>query len=149
NASRLARCRRSSRRCASGQLRPPDSACCPAPAACVAGGVAPTTPSGLQPPIHERRTLMTNPNGMATPKKALAGQIDRLEGILDGLAEALGGAVADAVRDTVGSAAREAVCQAVAETLALRQRDDRIPDGARPDEGATDSPSREAARSPL
>jgi hypothetical protein len=56
-------------------------------------------------------------NGARAPRKSLAGQIDRLDVILDGLAEALNGAVADAVRDAVGEAVREAVGATVRELL--------------------------------
>jgi hypothetical protein len=61
---------------------------------------------------------MTAPtdNGTA-PRKTLAQQIDRLDGILDGLDAALHGAVADAVREAVGPIVLEAVQLAVAETL--------------------------------
>jgi hypothetical protein len=62
---------------------------------------------------------MTAPtdNGVA-PRKTLAQQIDRLDGILDGLDEALNGAVADAVREAVGPIVLEAMQRAIAETLA-------------------------------
>jgi hypothetical protein len=61
---------------------------------------------------------MTAPtdNG-AAPRKTLAQQIDRLDGILDGLDAALHGAVADAVREAVGPIVLQAVQLAVAETL--------------------------------
>src|SRR5262245_49590357 len=51
------------------------------------------------------------------PRATLAGQIDRLDTILDGLAEALNESVADAVRKTVGEVVREAVGEAVREVL--------------------------------
>src|SRR3954470_3268582 len=59
-------------------------------------------------------TATMNKNG----RPSLAGQIDRLDGILDGLAEALNESVADAVRKTVGEEVREVVEQAVREVLA-------------------------------
>src|SRR5215475_8309582 len=51
------------------------------------------------------------------PRQTLAGQIDRLDTILDGLAEALNESVADAVRKTVGEVVRETVKETVSEVL--------------------------------
>jgi hypothetical protein len=51
------------------------------------------------------------------PRKSLASQLDRLDGILDGLSEALQGAVADAVKEAVGPMLREAVREAVVATV--------------------------------
>jgi hypothetical protein len=53
----------------------------------------------------------------AQPRQTLAGQIDRLDTILDGLAEALNESVADAVKRAMGEALREAVADAVREVL--------------------------------
>lgn len=51
------------------------------------------------------------------PRKSLAAQLDRLDGIIDTLAEGLTGAVADAVRDAVTAAVRQAVEQVLREVL--------------------------------
>jgi hypothetical protein len=51
------------------------------------------------------------------PRPSLAGQIDRLDTILDGLAEALNESVEAAVRDTVGQAVRDTVEAAVRDVL--------------------------------
>src|SRR5205823_3524884 len=61
-----------------------------------------------------------NVNGHV-PRKTLASQLDRLDGIIDTLAEGLNGAVADAVRDAVSSAVRQAVAQVLHEVLANPQ----------------------------
>ena len=61
-------------------------------------------------------TMTAKMNGQ--PRKSLAQQLDRLDGILDGLANSLNDAVADAVRDAVGRAAGEAVQLALRELLA-------------------------------
>jgi len=63
-------------------------------------------------------TTETATKNRRVPRATLAGQIDRLDGILDGLAEALNESVADAVRKTVGEEVREVVEQAVREVLA-------------------------------
>lgn len=52
------------------------------------------------------------------PRKTLASQLDRLDGIIDTLADGLTGAVADAVRDAVTAAVRQAVEQVLHEVLA-------------------------------
>src|SRR5947199_2679096 len=85
----------------------------------------------------------TNTNGPA--RKSLAGQIDRLDGILDGLAEGLQEAVATAVGQAVGDAVRQAVREAVAEILANAelQRHLRRADG----DAAPATPARDACRS--
>src|SRR5262245_6120787 len=62
-------------------------------------------------------TRNTTTNG-AVPRQTLAGQIDRLDTILDGLAEALNESVADAVRKTIGEVVRETVKETVTEVLA-------------------------------
>jgi hypothetical protein len=55
----------------------------------------------------------TLPNVNSQPRKTLASQLDRLDGILDGLEEALAGAVQDAV----GTAVKEAVKAVLNEVL--------------------------------
>lgn len=60
-------------------------------------------------------TTTLNPNGRA--RKSLAGQIDRLDSMLDGLADNLNEAVAQAVTEAVGAAVREAVATVLAEML--------------------------------
>jgi hypothetical protein len=50
-------------------------------------------------------------------RKTLAGQLDRLDSILDGLSEGLNGAVADAVREATGAAVEQAVHKALLEVL--------------------------------
>src|SRR5215468_3763081 len=55
-------------------------------------------------------------NGRAQ-RKSLAGEIDRLDDILDGLDAALAGSVEAAVRDVVGQAVRQAVDAALREAL--------------------------------
>src|SRR5262245_21557402 len=62
-------------------------------------------------------TTQTATKNGPVPRQTLAGQIDRLDSILDGLAEALNESVADAVRRTVGEVLREAVADAVREAL--------------------------------
>jgi hypothetical protein len=56
-----------------------------------------------------------------SPRKSLAGQLDRLDRILDGLSEALRESVADAVKDSLqdvlAGVVREAVSVAIRETL--------------------------------
>jgi len=65
---------------------------------------------------------MTTPNSNGhVPRKTLASQLDRLDGIIDTLAEGLNGAVADAVRDAVSDAVRQAVDQVLQEVLANPQ----------------------------
>src|SRR5262249_28268040 len=59
----------------------------------------------------------TNVNG-GVPRKTLASQLDRLDGIIDTLAEGLNGAVADAVRDEGVAAVRQAVEHVLREVLA-------------------------------
>jgi hypothetical protein len=61
-------------------------------------------------------TMNTSTNG--SPRKNLASQLDRLDGILDGLAEGLNDAVAGAVKDAVAVAVQEAVRGILAEVLA-------------------------------
>lgn len=53
----------------------------------------------------------------SVPRKTLASQLDRLDGIIDTLAEGLNGAVSDAVRDVVVTAVRQAVEQVLHEVL--------------------------------
>jgi hypothetical protein len=60
---------------------------------------------------------MENAAVNSRPRQTLAGQIDRLDSILDGLDDALAGAVADAVRAAVSLAVREAVEAAVKDVL--------------------------------
>src|SRR5688572_18017313 len=50
-------------------------------------------------------------------RKSLAGQLDRLDGIIDTLSEGLNGAVADAVRDAVTAAVQQAIRQVLTEVL--------------------------------
>src|SRR6516162_5347725 len=67
------------------------------------------------------KTLETN----GQPRKTLASQLDRLDGILDGLSEGLSDAVSSAVREAVGLAVREAVQAVLTELLtnpALREQ---------------------------
>jgi hypothetical protein len=67
------------------------------------------------------KTLETN----GQPRKTLASQLDRLDGILDGLSEGLSDAVASAVREAVGLAVQEAVQAVLTELLtnpALREQ---------------------------
>lgn len=61
-------------------------------------------------------TVKTMNNG--GPRKSLAGQIDRLEGMIDGLGEGLTESVALAVRGVLGQVVRDAVQTAVREVLA-------------------------------
>src|SRR5262249_35124431 len=61
-------------------------------------------------------TQQATKNG-PVPRQTLAGQIDRLDTILDGLAEALNESVADAVKKTMGEVLREPVSEAVREVL--------------------------------
>jgi hypothetical protein len=63
-------------------------------------------------------TTQNAPKNGAVPRQTLAGQIDRLDTILDGLAEALNESVADAVRKSVGEVVRETVKETVSEVLA-------------------------------
>lgn len=55
----------------------------------------------------------------ARPRRQLADQLDRMDGILDALADALPAAVRDAVRDGLGAAAREAVAAALTDPAVL------------------------------
>src|SRR5262249_43548657 len=54
-------------------------------------------------------TLDGNASGHGQQKKTLAGQLDRLDTIIDALDEALPGAVADAVQQAVSAAVKQAV----------------------------------------
>ena len=65
--------------------------------------------------------MTTNTSNGRVPRKTLASQLDRLDGIIDTLAEGLNGAVVDAVRDAVGDAVRQAVEQVLREVLANPQ----------------------------
>src|SRR4051794_12989128 len=56
-------------------------------------------------------------NANGRERKSLAGQIDRLDRVLDGLADNLNEAVADAVKAAVGAAVREAVAGVLTEVL--------------------------------
>jgi hypothetical protein len=60
-------------------------------------------------------TTQTTDNGRT--RKSLAGQIDRLDTILDGLSEGLNESVAEAVKEAVGIAVREAVQAVFTEIL--------------------------------
>jgi len=60
-------------------------------------------------------TPTMNRNGQQ--RKSLAGQIDRLDAILDGLSDGLNEAVADVVKEAVGVAVQEAVRAVLSEVL--------------------------------
>jgi hypothetical protein len=60
----------------------------------------------------------TKANDNGTPRKNLASQLDRLDGIIDALADGLNEAVASAVEQAVGLAVKEAVRATLAEALA-------------------------------
>jgi hypothetical protein len=58
-------------------------------------------------------TLDGNTSSHGQQKKTLAGQLDRLDTIIDALDEALPGAVADAVQQAVSAAVKQAACSLV------------------------------------
>src|SRR5580658_5390496 len=62
-------------------------------------------------------TVTLNPqvNGTTRQRKSLAGQLDRLDSILDGLDGALTGAITDAVKQAVSTAVAETVRATLAE----------------------------------
>lgn len=65
-------------------------------------------------------TLNHASNG-AAQRRSLAGQLDRLDHILDGLDQALSGAITEAVKDAVSSAVAEAVRATLLEIVANPQ----------------------------
>jgi hypothetical protein len=69
-------------------------------------------------------TARTNINGQ--PRKTLAGQIDRLDGILDGLDAALAGAVQEAVEQAV----KQAVQAVLTEVLTNRELQEQLQQAA-------------------
>ena len=71
-------------------------------------------------------TPRTTSNGQ--PRKTLASQLDRLDGILDGLDAALAGAVQDAVEQAV----KQAVQAVLTEVLTNRQLHEQLPQAAQP-----------------
>ncbi len=71
-------------------------------------------------------TPRTNANGQ--PRKTLASQIDRLDGILDGLDAALAGAVQDAVEQAV----KQAVQSVLTEVLTNRELQEQLRQAAEP-----------------
>jgi hypothetical protein len=71
-------------------------------------------------------TTRTNNNGQ--PRKTLASQLDRLDGILDGLDAALSGAVQDAVEQAV----KQAVQAVLTEVLTNRQLQEQLQQAAEP-----------------
>jgi hypothetical protein len=71
-------------------------------------------------------TARTNINGQ--PRKTLASQIDRLDGILNGLDAALAGAVQDAVEQAV----KQAVQAVLTEVLTNRELQQQLQQAARP-----------------
>jgi hypothetical protein len=72
-------------------------------------------------------TVRTNTDGQ--PRKTLAGQLDRLDGILDGLDAALAGAVQEAVEQAV----KQAVQSVLAEVLTNRELQQQLQQAAHPD----------------
>ena len=71
-------------------------------------------------------TPRTTSNGQ--PRKTLASQLDRLDGILDGLDAALAGAVQDAVEQAV----KQAVQAVLTEVLTNRHLQEQLPQAAQP-----------------
>ena len=71
-------------------------------------------------------TARTNINGQ--PRKTLASQIDRLDGILDGLDAALAGAVQEAVEQAV----KQAVQAVLTEVLTNRELQEQLQQAAQP-----------------
>jgi hypothetical protein len=71
-------------------------------------------------------TARTNINGQ--PRKTLASQIDRLDGILNGLDAALAGAVQDAVEQAV----KQAVQAVLTEVLTNRELQEQLQQAAQP-----------------
>jgi hypothetical protein len=71
-------------------------------------------------------TTRTNTNGQ--PRKTLASQLDRLDGILDGLDAALAGAVQEAVEQAV----KHAVQAVLTEVLTNRQLQEQLQQAAQP-----------------
>jgi hypothetical protein len=71
-------------------------------------------------------TARTNINGQ--PRKTLASQIDRLEGMLDGLDTALAGAVQEAVEQAV----KQAVQAVLTEVLTNREMQEQLQQAAQP-----------------
>ncbi len=73
-------------------------------------------------------TMRTPSNGQ--PRKTLASQLDRLDGILDGLDRALTGAVQDAVEQAV----KQAVQAVLAEVLTNRELQDQLQPASQPNQ---------------
>jgi hypothetical protein len=71
-------------------------------------------------------TVRTNTDGQ--PRKTLAGQLDRLDAILDGLDDALAGAVRDAVEQAV----KQAVQSVLTEVLTNRELQQQLQQAAQP-----------------
>jgi hypothetical protein len=67
--------------------------------------------------MKKERLMTSTMSGNGIQRKSLAGQIDRLDAILDGLADALNESVAEAVREVVGQVVHEAVSSTVREVL--------------------------------
>ena len=82
--------------------------------------------------MSETRTSSSN----GQSRKTLAGQLDRLDGILDGLADGLNEAVASAVKEAVGAAVTEAVQAVLAEVLTNPALRDQLRGAAAPEPAA-------------
>ena len=82
--------------------------------------------------MSETRTSSSN----GQSRKTLAGQLDRLDGILDGLADGLNEAVASAVKEAVGAAVTEAVQAVLVEVLTNPALRDQLRGAASPDPAA-------------
>ncbi len=74
-------------------------------------------------------TPATRTNNNGQPRKTLASQLDRLDGILDGLDAALAGAVQEAVEQAV----KQAVQAVLAEVLTNRQLQEQLQQAAQPE----------------
>jgi len=85
-------------------------------------------------------TPATRPNSNGQPRKRLASQLDRLDGILDGLDAAPAGAVQEAVEQAV----KQAVQAVLTEVLTNRQLQEELQQAAQPEpppEGPRGQPS--------
>jgi hypothetical protein len=80
-------------------------------------------------------TTRTPNNGQ--PRKTLASQLDRLDGILNGLDAALSGAVQDAVEQAV----KQAVQAVLTEVLTNRELQEHLQQASQPPEGTRSKPS--------